>query len=71
MTQRRLLTVVAILLLSFGEAPFLGVANADAEKIVCRSKGQILAFRATTGSPVSGSMGLLAILSRALISSPG
>jgi hypothetical protein len=29
MTQRRLLTVVAILLLSFGEAPFLGVANAD------------------------------------------
>ena len=29
MTQRRLLTVVAILLLSFGEAPFPGVANAD------------------------------------------
>ena len=50
---------------------WVGVANADAEKIVCRSKGQILAFRATTGSPVSRSMGLLAILSRALISSPG
>ena len=29
MTQRRLLTVVAILLLSFGEDPFPGVANAD------------------------------------------
>ena len=29
MTQRRLLTVVVILLLSFGEAPFPGVANAD------------------------------------------
>ncbi len=29
MTQRRLLTVVAILLLSFGETPFPRVANAD------------------------------------------
>ena len=59
--------IVAASILGF----WVGVANADVEEFICRSKGRILASRATTGLPVSGSMGLLAILCRSLIFSPG